>query len=170
MSSDEQLDSRGLKRAFLKKAISQGRGPEAIAKLNRLAVNKRTTFMAQDEDILGAFEDAANNFRGRKDILDCLNKTNFNREEDPETNQFIMEDLAEQELTIDLLKAEGMPENKLPTLSMALARLNAYERKNGKDSGEIWDEWSDNDPQIQASRQKARSILRQQKIPTHTLN
>ena len=36
MSSDEQLDSRGLKRAFLKKAISQGRGPEAIAHLRVL--------------------------------------------------------------------------------------------------------------------------------------
>jgi len=167
MSSDEQMDSRRLKHAFLRRAIMQGRGPEAIAKLYQLALNKRTTFEMQDEEILNIFEAVADDLRGRKDILDCLSRTNFSREEAPATNQFIMQDLAEQELTIDLLRAEGMPEEKLPKLSMGLARLNAYERKIGK---EICKEWSDNDPQIRASRHKARQILNQSAAPTHTIN
>ena len=176
MSSDETVDetSRRLKQALLRKAFSENRGNAAIADLNRRYLQKKALFTATDEDIISQFEAAAFALRAdraedRKLILECLGKTDFNREESPEIRELMMQDLAEQELTIDLLRTEGMPEDKLPKISMALARLNAYERINGKVSGENWDEWSDNDPQIKFNRNRAREIL-SRKTPSSTLN
>lgn len=176
MSSDEDTESasRRLKQTLLRKAFNEGRGPAAIAELNRRYLQRKALFELSDEAIIGQFEAAAYAARedreeDRRVILECLNKTNFNREESPEIRELMMQDLAEQELTIDLLRAEGMPENKLPKLSMGLARLNAYEKLNGKSTGEVPDQWSDNDPQVQTSRQKARMIL-SQSAPAHTLN
>jgi|GEM_PF-4625429 uncharacterized protein YfaS (alpha-2-macroglobulin family) len=176
MSSDEDIEaaSRRLKQALLRKAFSEGRGPAVIADLNRRHRQKQAMLATPDEDIVSQFEAAAyalnqDREENRRAILECLSKTNFNREESQEIRELMMQDLAEQELTIDLLRAEGVTEDKLPKLSMALARLNAYERLNGKSTGEVPDQWSDNDPQVQASRQKARMILSQDG-PAHTLN
>lgn len=176
MSSDEDTESttRRLKQALLRKAFSQGRGTAAISDLNRRYLQRQAMLATPDEDIVGQFEAAACSLRqdraeDRRIILECLSKTDFSREESQEIRELMMQDLAEQELTIDLLRAEGMPEDKLPKLSMGLARLNAYEKLNGKSTGEVPDQWSDNNPQVQASRQRARMIL-SQGAPAHTLN
>lgn len=171
MSSDEDTESttRRLKQAFLKRAFSEGRGTQAISELNRHYLRRIALLQVTDQQIMEKLEEAANLLRGRNEILECLNKTNFSREESQEIRELMMQDLAEQELTIDLLRAEGVAEDKLPKLSMALARLNAYEKINGNSTGEVPDQWSDNDPQVQASRHKARTIL-SQRMPAHTLN
>ena len=147
-----------LKKQFLNRAIGEGRGAEAIAALNRLYTNIKETRSTPDEVILNSIEEIARAERAEisRIIQECLEKTDFNREEPEEIREYMILDLTEQELTIDLLRKEGVPEDKLPKLSLALARLNAYERLKG---GEQADAWSDNDKDVQKARNKARLIL-----------
>lgn len=170
MSSDEKVESasRRLKHAVLRRAFSEGRGTATIADLNRRYLHKQALHAVKDEDILGQFEAAANSLREtRQQILECLSKTDFNREESPAIREMMMQDIAEQELTIDLLRMEGMPEEKLPKISMALARLNAYERQNAlltNSEEPEWYEWSDSNPRIAYNRRRAHEILSKKKL------
>lgn len=147
-----------LKKQFLNRAIGEGRGPQAIAALNRLYTNIKATKSAPDEDILKNIDEMAQQERAEisRIIQECLEKTDFNRQEPEDIREYMILDLTEQELTIDLLRKEGMPEDKLPKLSLALARLNAYEHLKG---GEQADAWSDNNKDVRNARNKARLIL-----------
>ncbi len=149
-----------LKQQFYRRAAAEGRGPEALAHLNRIAKNVKTTRETPDEEILKDFAQMEREEREevRRIIEECVNKTDFNREDPPEVKELMIQDLTEQELTIDLLRSEGMPEDKLPQLSIGLARLNAYEKLKGEGG----DAWSDNDKQVQVARNKARMILSMQ--------
>lgn len=164
MPSEDKTESATLriKRALVHRACTNFRGAEMIAELNRRYLQRQALLQIKDEDILQTFEAAANAHREyRQDILDCLRKTDFNREEDPEIQQLIIDDLFEQELAIHLLRTEGMPENELPALSPALARLNAYEQRHRKTSGQEELAWSDQGTQVKNARIRARILLTQ---------
>lgn len=165
MSADEQMDSAQkkfyLKQQFLRRARAEGRGPEALRQLNRLYVNVSATHALSDEDLITSIEDIASTVReDRRAILECLRKTDFEREEDPEIQSLILKDLEGQQHTISILKAMGIPENMLPTLSPAIARLNAYERKTGGQN--TWHPDSEKFSHIEK--------LLTEKPPTNTLN
>jgi hypothetical protein len=61
MSDTTENDERrkSLKQSFLRRAISEGRGQEAIDKINALYRNVRNTMQGSDDDIIGDFSERA---------------------------------------------------------------------------------------------------------------
>lgn len=169
MSTDDQLGHHErryeLKRKFLSRAIGEGRGPEAIAKLNRFYKNAQATRATPDEDILKGIEEMAQAERAEisRIIQDCLAKTNFDREEPEEVQELIKEELANQQNEINMLLSMGVPKGLMPELSPAIARLNAYERLRGGTA-----QWSPADAQQQDRIEKF--FLQNGRPPTNALN
>ncbi|QQG36757.1 MAG: hypothetical protein HYS17_03005 [Micavibrio aeruginosavorus] len=169
MSIDDPLgqDQRRfeLKRKFLSRAIGEGRGPEAIATLNRFYKNAQATHATPDAAILKNLEEIGRTERAEisRIIQECLAKTNFDRAEPPEIQELIEEELANQQNEINMMLSLGVPKNLLPELSPAIARLNAYERANG--GAAIW---SPADAQQQDRIEKF--FLKNGRPPTNALN
>lgn len=167
MSADEQMESatRRLKQVFLRKAISEGRGPEAIAKLNRLYAHIQQTNTPSDEDIRSSFKSIAADGEGAVDITDEFSQQQLEsvlrpkNVEDPEIKRLMEEDLKSQLQVVDYLRNQGIPENMLPLVSPTLAYLNALKTKQGQKT-------------VQFDRQSFDRIekLLTTKPPTNTIN
>lgn len=178
MASDEQMDAARRKfeltRQFYKRACAEGRGDEALAKLRALKAAKAETYKRSDEEIRTQMESWAAEERAevRQIIEECVNKTDFDREEeDPVIRQYMREDLEEQALVIHILREQGCPEDELPQLNKAFARLNAYERREGRD-----ERWSYQDDKHQALRLSVHNYRKEyrhflkQEAPVPSLN
>lgn len=169
MSIDDHLgqDQRRfeLKRKFLSRAIGEGRGPEAIATLNRFYRNAQATRAIADEDIRRNIEEIGDAERAEisQIIQECLAKTNFERAEPPEIQELIHEELANQQNDINVMLSMGVPKGLLPELSPAIARLNAYERAKGGSAI-----WSPADSQQQDRIEKF--LLKNSRSPSNALN
>lgn len=154
MSSDEQLNAAQRKfeltRQFYKRACAEGRGDQALAKLRQMKATKAETYQRSDEEIRAQMQNLADEERAevRRIIEECVNQTDFDREEDdPVIRQYMMDDLEEQALVIHILREQGCPEDELPALNRSFARLNAYERREGRDQ-----RWSYQDDKHQGLR------------------
>ncbi len=178
MSSDNQASAAQRKfeltRQFYKRACAEGRGDQALAKLRQLKATQKETYQRSDEEIRAQMQQMADEERAevRRLIEDCVNKTNFDREEkDPVIRQYMMDDLEEQALVIHILREQGCPEDQLPTLNKTFARLNAYEQREGREM-----RWSYNDDQHQELRLSVHQYVqeyrrfRHQKAPAPSLN
>lgn len=169
MSTDDRLgqDERRyeLKRKFLSRAIGEGRGPQAIARLNQFYRNAQATHATPDEDILRNIEEVGQAERAEisRIIQECLAKTDFDRAEPEDVQELIREELANQQNEIDMLLSMGVPKGLMPELSPAIARLNAYERIKGGTAI-----WSPADAQQQDRIEKF--FLKNGRPPTNTLN
>lgn len=154
MSSDDQMDTTQRKfeltRQFYKRACAEGRGDQALAKLRALKATKAETYQRSDDEIRAQMQKWADEERAevRRIIEECVNKTDFEREEeDPVIRQYMIDDLEEQALVIHILREQGCPEDELPQLNRSFARLNAYERREGRDQ-----RWSYQDDKNQGLR------------------
>lgn len=178
MSSDDQMDAAQRKfeltRQFYKRACAEGRGDEALAKLRKLRAAKAETYQRTDDEIRTQMQQWADEERTevRRIIEDCVNKTDFDREEDdPVIRQFMIDDLEEQALVIHILHEQGCPEDEIPQLNRAFARLNAYERREGREQ-----RWSYQDDKHQALRLSVHNyfeeyrVFLKQKPPVPSLN
>lgn len=176
--SDDQMSSAQRKfeltRQFYKRACAQGRGDQALAKLRQMKAAVSETYQRSDEEIRSQMQKIADEERAelRRVIEECVNKTNFDREEeDPVIRQYMMEDLEEQGLVIHILRHQGCAEKDLPALNKTFARLNAYERQAGRDQ-----RWSYQDDPHHALRQSVHDYVqeysryRHQRPPAPTLN
>lgn len=178
MSSDEQMNTAQRKfeltRQFYKRACAEGRGDQALAKLRQIKAARNETYQRSDEEIRAQMQQMADEERAevRRLIEECVNKTDFDREEDdPVIRQYMMEDLEEQALVIHILREGGCPDDKLPQLNRSFARLNAYERREGREV-----RWSYQDDPHQALRHSVHLYAdeykkyRMQKPPAPSLN
>ncbi|MFN3828219.1 MAG: hypothetical protein ACK4NR_11420 [Micavibrio sp.] len=156
-----------LKRKFLSRAIENGKGPWAIGMLNRLHRNVAATKAEPDHQIIERIEREGQAERAeiRRIILECLEQTEFGRAEDPEIQEMIDRELDHQKTAISVLRSLGVPEDMLPEISPAIARLNAYERKNGQNPTS----WSPADSKQQEQIEQFLTLARS-KPPTNTLN
>lgn len=178
MSSDDQLNAAQRKfeltRQFYKRACAEGRGDQALAKLRQMKATKTETYRRSDDEIRAQMQKWADEERAdvRRIIEECVNKTDFDREEDdPVIRQYMIDDLEEQALVIHILREQGCPEEELPQLNRSFARLNAYERREGRDQ-----RWSYQDDKHQGLRltvhnysEEYRHFLKQ-KPPVPSLN
>lgn len=178
MASGDQMNAAQRKfeltRQFYKRACSEGRGDQALAKLRTLKAAKAETYQRSDDEIRTQMQKWADEERAevRRIIEDCVNKTDFDREEDdPIIRQYMIDDLEEQALVIHILREQGCPEGELPLLNRSFARLNAYERREGREQ-----RWSYQDDPYQGLRmsvhnysEEYRQFLKQ-KPPVPSLN
>lgn len=154
-----------LKKQFLSRAVEKGRGPWAIGMLNRLYTNAQATKAEPDEQIIERLNKWGDEEKQeiKRIILECLAKTDFQRAEDPETQALIDRELDSQKAAISVLHAMGVPQELLPEISPAIARLNAYERQRGNNPA-----WSPADADQQDRIEKF--FLAKSTPPTNTIN
>lgn len=178
MSSDDQMNAAQRKfeltRQFYKRACAEGRGDQALAKLRQIKAATKETYQRSDEEIRAQMQQMADEERAevRRLIEECVNKTDFDREEeDPVIRQYMMDDLEEQALVIHILREQGCADSDLPGLNKTFARLNAYERREGREM-----RWSYQDDPHQALRLSVHQYaeeykrFRKQKAPAPSIN
>ncbi len=168
MPTDEREESESrrlaLKRQYFKRALAEGRGPEALAALSRLYARRQETWASSDDDIRNNFREIAIG-NGAIDLSDEFSRQQLDsllrskEITDPEIRKRMETDLAAQKSAVNALRELGIPEDMLPHVSPAVAYINAIHGMTGQ-------------PLLRADGNKFQQIekLLSGKPPTNTLN